>query len=236
MPSFVCQVCRREFQVAESTLAKFPGWRPRRCLGCKNRTDAGAGGAAAGAAALLAQRSSAGARAASPSARPARGASREENLTVAEVLAKYAGGPLDGVFTDGAAEPNPGPGGWGVVFVRDNQVVDERWGHEPHTTNNRMELKALIEGCALIAPGTSAVLYTDSLLCVNTISKWAKGWEARGWKRKGGEIKNLELVQELYEVIAERPELELRWIAAHAGNRWNEYADSLATAYRRKTR
>ena len=162
--------------------------------------------------------------------------SREENLTVAEVLARYTQGPVEGVFTDGAAEPNPGPGGWGVVYVRGNAVVEERCGHEPHTTNNRMELRALIEGCDLVERGKRTILYTDSQLCVNTISKWAKGWEARGWKRKGGEIKNLELVQELYAALQKRPELELRWIAAHAGNRWNEYADSLATAYRRKIR
>ncbi len=80
------------------------------------------------------------------------------------------------------------------------------------------------------------MLYTDSQLCVSTINEWAKGWEARGWKRKGGEIKNLELVQELYAICRRRPELELRWIAAHSGNRWNEYADALATAYRRKVR
>jgi ribonuclease HI len=71
---------------------------------------------------------------------------------------------------------------------------------------------------------------------VNTINQWAKGWEARGWKRKGGDIKNLELVQELYQCLKGRPELELKWIAAHSGNRWNEYADSLATAYRRARR
>lgn len=169
--------------------------------------------------------------------RPARSyVSREENLTIAEVLAKYSAGPLDGVFTDGAAEPNPGPGGWGAVYVRANTVVGEACGHEPHTTNNRMELRALIEGCSLAPPGTPVVVYTDSQLCVNTISKWAAGWEARGWKRKGGEIKNLALVQELYAAVQRRPEIELRWIAAHAGNRWNEYADSLATAYRRKNR
>ena len=164
------------------------------------------------------------------------GSSREENLTVAEVLAKYSAGPLDGVFTDGAAEPNPGPGGWGVVYVKNNVIVAEKYGHEPHTTNNRMELRALIEGCALVGNGDGAVLYTDSQLCVNTITQWAKGWEARGWKRKGGEIKNLELVQELYAEFKKRPELDLRWIAAHSGNRWNEYADSLATAYRRQIR
>src|ERR1700710_128165 len=100
-----------------------------------------------------------------PAARAARSSSsgsREENLSVAEVLAKYTEGPKDGVFTAGAAEPNPGAGGWGAVYVADDQVVDERWGHEPHTTNNRMELSALIAGTALVPAGKKAVLYTDS--------------------------------------------------------------------------
>ncbi len=82
--------------------------------------------------------------------------SREENLTTAEVLAKYTAGPKDGVFTDGAAEPNPGEGGWGAVYVVGDQVVAERDGHEPHTTNNRMELAALIAGVALVPAGTKA--------------------------------------------------------------------------------
>jgi ribonuclease HI len=204
-------------------------------MSCKNRGEGARPSSSAGVSAGA--RSSATMKAAVPSSRPpSRFGSREENLTVAEVLAKYMGGPLDGVFTDGAAEPNPGPGGWGVVYVRGNTIVKEQCGSEPHTTNNRMELRALIEGCALIEPGARTVLYTDSQLCVNTISKWAAGWESRGWKRKGGEIKNLELVQELYATFTRRPELELRWIAAHSGNRWNEYADALATAYRRSTR
>lgn len=221
MASFVCQTCSKEFQVPEATLAKYPGWQPKQCLSCKKK--------------------SAPAAAPKKKSTPARGSrasggSREENLSVAEVLAKYTDGPLDGVFTDGAAEPNPGPGGWGAVYVGNNQVIGERWGHEPHTTNNRMELAALISGCALVPEGTKAVLYTDSQLCVKTINEWAKSWEARGWRRKDGEIKNLELVQELYRIIRRRPELELRWIAAHSGNRWNEYADALATAYRRSVR
>ena len=163
-------------------------------------------------------------------------AAREENLTTIEVLAKYTAGPKEGVFTDGAAEPNPGPGGWGAVYVTSNRVAVEACGQEGHTTNNRMELVALIEGCALVPVGTPAVVYTDSQLCVNSITKWASAWEARGWKRKGGEIANLELVKKLYALFQRRPELELRWIQAHAGNRWNEYADSLATAYRRGKR
>jgi ribonuclease HI len=221
VPSFACQSCAKEFAVPEATLAKYPGWQPKLCLSCKKQS-APSTGKKAPAARARAARSSA--------------SSREENLSVAEVLAKYTSGPVDGVFTDGAAEPNPGPGGWGAVYVANNQIVGELWGNEPHTTNNRMELSALINGCALVPEGQKAVLYTDSQLCVSTINEWAKGWEARGWKRKGGEIKNLELVQELYAICKRRPELELRWIAAHSGNRWNEYADALATAYRRKVR
>jgi ribonuclease HI len=162
--------------------------------------------------------------------------SREENLTVQEVLEKYVDGPKTGVFTDGAASPNPGPGGWGAVYVVEDRIIDERWGEEPHTTNNRMELMALRAGIALIPAGTSAIVFTDSQLCVNTFSKWADNWAARNWRRKDGEIKNLELVKEVYYALKQRPELELRWISAHNGQRYNEYADSLATAYRRAVR
>jgi ribonuclease HI len=161
---------------------------------------------------------------------------REENLTTREVLAKYTGGPKSGVFTDGAAEPNPGPGGWGVVYVENDRIVREEWGHEPSTTSNRMELMALMAACRIVPPGTGTTVYSDSRLCVSTFTEWAPAWEARGWKRKTGEIKNLDLVQELYRTLKQRPELKLEWIKAHAGNRWNEYADSLATAYRRQVR
>lgn len=158
---------------------------------------------------------------------------RELDLPVAEVLRRFHDGPKTGVFTDGAANPNPGPGGWGAVYVVQDAIVGEDYGHEPHTTNNRMELLALRAGIALVPPTASAILYTDSQLCVNTFTSWAKGWKARGWKRKDGEIKNLELVKEIYELLLGRPELKLQWIAAHSGHRWNEYADALATAYRR---
>jgi ribonuclease HI len=152
------------------------------------------------------------------------------------VLAKYHDGPKTGVFTDGAAHPNPGPGGWGAVYVVEDQIQSEKWGHEPATTNNRMELAALLAGIELVPVGTPTTIFTDSQLCVNTFNVWAKAWEKRGWKRKEGPIKNLELVQQVYAALKARPELELRWIAAHNGQRWNEYADALATSYRRGTR
>jgi ribonuclease HI len=163
-------------------------------------------------------------------------ATREEDLPVAEVLARYSAGPDSGVFTDGAADPNPGPGGWGAVYVVDNHIVAEKHGHEPHTTNNRMELTALLAGIELVPLRTPAVVFSDSELCVRTFNEWAEAWRKRGWKRKAGPIKNLELVRRVHGLLAERPELELRWIAAHSGYRWNEYADALATAYRRTTK
>ncbi|MEM6732556.1 MAG: ribonuclease H [Myxococcota bacterium] len=154
--------------------------------------------------------------------------------TLSEVLKKHHRGPQSGVFTDGSAQPNPGPGGWGAVYVIDGEVVDQRYGHEPHTTNNRMELVALIEAYKMAPDGESLTIYSDSDLAVKTINEWAKGWERRGWKRKTGPIKNLELVKELYALAQSRPDLKLRWIRAHDGSLWNEYADALATAYTRK--
>ena len=150
-----------------------------------------------------------------------------------EVLAKHSAGPTTGVFTDGSCEGNPGPGGWGAVWVEDDEIVREAHGDEPDTTNNRMELQALIQAYRWLPADASLTVYSDSQLCVRTINEWAAGWAARGWRRKKGPIANLELVQELYALAGERPQVELVWIAAHAGSRWNEYADALATTYLR---
>lgn len=157
-----------------------------------------------------------------------------DNLTPAETAQRYGAGPDSGVFTDGSCDPNPGPGGWGVVKVIDSEIVEERHGKAPHTTNNRMELTALIEGYKLLAADERIDVYSDSALCVNTMTLWAPKWERNGWSRgkKGGEeIKNLDLVQELYALVQAHPLAELKWIKAHAGSRWNEYADALSRAY-----
>jgi ribonuclease HI len=157
----------------------------------------------------------------------------EDELPIATVLERYHGGPQDGVFTDGSAHPNPGPGGWGAVYVIAGEIIDQAYGSEPYTTNNRMELTALLHGFDLVPPGTPATVYSDSNLCVRTINDWAHGWAANGWRRKGGPIANLDLIQAVYGKAQQRPELKLRWIRAHDGSRWNEYADALSTAYRR---
>lgn len=202
----VCVDCGQAFTVPEDVQQRFPGWTPRRCRRCHTgRRGARRGGASR----------------------------REEDLTLAEVLDRHDAGPDSGVFTDGAADPNPGPGGWGAVYVVDGDIVDEARGHEPHTTNNRMELTALLHGIDLVPVGIPAHVYTDSKLCYDTLTSWAPGWERRGWRRKSGEIANLDLVKALYEKLRARPELEIHWIRAHEGTRWNEYADALATAYRR---
>ncbi len=136
--------------------------------------------------------------------------------------------PDTGVFTDGSSVPNPGPGGWGAVYVIDGEIIDEAFGYGGDTTNNRMELMALIRAVELVPEGTPTVVYSDSNLAVRTITEWAEGWERRGWKRKSGPVENLDLVKQAYQAYRSRPELELRWIKAHVGFRWNEYADQLA--------
>ncbi|MDK1018862.1 MAG: ribonuclease H [Actinomycetota bacterium] len=136
--------------------------------------------------------------------------------------------PTSGVFTDGSSVPNPGPGGWGAVYVTENEVIAEAYGYGGDTTNNRMELLALIEAVDLVPPGVETFVFSDSNLAVRTINEWAEGWERRGWKRKTGPVENLDLVQRAYAAFRARPELKLRWIKAHVGVTWNEYADELA--------
>ncbi len=118
------------------------------------------------------------------------------------------------------------------MYVVANEIVDEAYGHDPETTNNRMELSALIEAARLVPDGVAAVVFSDSKLAVQTITEWAAGWEARGWKRKTGPVENLDLVKRVFSTYRKRPHLELRWIAAHSGYRWNEYADALAARWR----
>jgi ribonuclease HI len=210
MPSFRCTTCDTPFDVPEAAIAKYPGWTPKYCREHSPKKAKKA-----------------------PQRRSRGGAGREEHLTLAQVLETYTGGPSTGVFTDGSSIPNPGPGGWGVVWVEEGEIIEARHGRDENTTNNRMELTALIEAFRLLPEDASVALLTDSRLCVDTITKWAPGWERKGWTKKSGPIKNLELVQELYALAGAHPGCRLEWIAAHSGNLWNEYADSLATAWAR---
>ena len=158
---------------------------------------------------------------------------RGASLTVAQVLERYSSGPQTGVFTDGSCSGNPGPGGWGVVYVMDGKILAQDYGDDAATTNNRMEFTAMIRGLEMLGPSEAMDVYTDSQLVVNTLTQWAAGWQRNGWRRRDGEVKNLDLVRRAYEIYRERPEVRLQWIKAHDGSLWNEYADALATAYLR---
>ncbi len=161
------------------------------------------------------------------------GRRNHEQLTPEQVLKRFTSGPDTGVFTDGSCDPNPGPGGWGWVWVEGGEIRGQGHGADPDTTNNRMELTALIEAYEALPEDARIVVHSDSQLCVNTINQWAAGWEKRGWKRKGGEVKNLDLVKRLWALAQAHPGVKLEWIKAHDGTRWNEYADALASEYQR---
>lgn len=231
MTTYQCQSCGKTFSVPEKTLEKYPSWQPKKCLRCHAAGKPQRRPVSRRRATPSARRASSSGAGSPGAAAPSYGVERE--LTLEEVLKTYSEGPDTGVFTDGAAHPNPGPGGWGAVYVVKNHIIDRAHGAEAMTTNNRMELTALIAGYRMVPPGEPMVVMTDSQLCVDTINRWAGSWERNGWKRKSGPIKNLDLVKELYALARARPEIELRWIRSHNGYLWNEYADALATAYRR---
>lgn len=214
---FTCEACGNEFQLAESVLKKYPNWTPKACMDCREKPAAGAAKAKA-----------------APRKKGGNSITRAGNYTTSEILMRFTLGPDTGVFTDGSCAGNPGPGGWGAVFARDGKVVAEKWGQDPATTNNRMELTAMIEGLSLIGPDDAVDVFSDSMLVVNTVTKWAASWEKAGWKRKEGEVKNLDLVKRAYALAKERPRARIQWIRAHDGSRWNEYADSLSQAYLRE--
>ncbi|MBU2992597.1 ribonuclease HI [Octadecabacter sp. 1_MG-2023] len=136
-------------------------------------------------------------------------------------------------YTDGACSGNPGPGGWGAVLIaRDGDtVVKERdlKGGEAHTTNNRMELLAAINALETLSNASKLTLVTDSSYVKDGITKWIYGWKAKGWKKKGGEIKNIDLWQRLDEA-RNRHDVTWEWVKGHAGHPENERADELARA------
>jgi len=136
-------------------------------------------------------------------------------------------------YTDGACSGNPGPGGWGAVLIarEGDAVVKERElkGGEAHTTNNRMELLAAINALETLSTASTLTVVTDSSYVKDGITKWIYGWKAKGWKKKGGEIKNIDLWQRLDEARL-RHDVTWEWVKGHAGHPENERADELARA------
>lgn len=130
------------------------------------------------------------------------------------------------IYTDGACSGNPGPGGWAAILVS-SEGITEISGGELQTTNNRMELIAVIEGLRKAPSGSQIKLISDSSYVVNGASDWMKNWKARGWRRKDGELLNADLWQAIDREVAKHS-VQWEWVKGHAGNSFNERADWLA--------
>ncbi|MBX3359357.1 MAG: ribonuclease HI [Phycisphaeraceae bacterium] len=141
------------------------------------------------------------------------------------------------LYTDGACSGNPGPGGWAFVLKHPaSGKVVEQSGGEPDTTNNRMELRAVIEGLAWIKKPARVELYSDSKYVLDGLSEWMAGWKARGWKTAAKKpVKNVELWQEL-DGLRTRHEVSFHWVEGHSGHPENERCDELAVAEIQKMR
>ena len=209
MPSFVCTVCGAGFDVPASAIQKYPNWKPRYCREHSPKTKG------------RARSSPRRGRRNTPAPQP--------NRTVAEVLALGGGGPQDGLFTDGSCQPNPGPGGWGVVWVRDGQILAQRHGREGQTTNNRMELMAVIKALESLKKDQCNIRVTsDSKYVLKGINEWMENWKKRGWKTSAKKpVKNIDLWQRL-DKAREIHNIEWVWVKGHSGHIENEIADELA--------
>jgi ribonuclease HI len=141
------------------------------------------------------------------------------------------------VWTDGACAGNPGPGGWAAIVVAPGGAKVELCGGERHTTNNRMEYTAALEGLRSLPAGSTACIVTDSRLMLDSMTKWIAGWKRKGWKTAAGEpVKNRDLVEALDAELARHADVRWHWVrghetgAAHAHKALNDRADSLAVA------
>lgn len=131
------------------------------------------------------------------------------------------------LYTDGACSGNPGPGGWGAVLIYGGHEKDLS-GAETNTTNNRMEMMAVIEGLRALRDSCQVAIYTDSTYVMKGITEWLQGWKAKGWKTAAKKpVKNKDLWLELEEEV-NRHQIEWNWVKGHAGDEYNERADQLA--------
>jgi len=130
------------------------------------------------------------------------------------------------IFTDGACNPNPGPGGWAAVIRTDGREK-VLTGHEAITTNNRMELTAALRALQAVKKSTGILLVTDSEYLRRGVTEWLPGWQSKGWKRKGGALANIDLWQALALELG-RHTIRWKWVRGHAGHGGNLLVDRLA--------
>jgi len=137
------------------------------------------------------------------------------------------------IYTDGACLGNPGPGGWAAILVRDGQC-EELGGREAHTTNNRMEMQAAVEGLRRARSGGAVRVVTDSRYLHDGISRWIHAWKRRGWRKAdGGEVLNRDLWESLDRLCRTPARVEWEHVRGHSGHAWNERCDAIATAFAR---
>ena len=132
------------------------------------------------------------------------------------------------LFTDGACKGNPGPGGWGVI-LRMGKHEKELSGSDPSTTNNRMEMTAVIRGLKALIEPCEVTIYTDSRYVIDGITKWVHGWKRNGWVNASKQpVRNADLWHDLIEV-AKRHQISWQWVRGHNGHPENERVDHLAS-------
>jgi ribonuclease HI len=146
-------------------------------------------------------------------------------MIVAESMGKL---PKVDIWSDGACTGNPGPGGWAAI-LRSGRHEKVLTGGEHETTNNRMEITAALQGLRALKTQSQVTIYTDSTYLLQGATEWMPNWKARGWKRKGGKLLNVDLWQAMDQELA-RHEVSWVWVQGHAGNVINERADRLAVA------
>lgn len=141
------------------------------------------------------------------------------------------------IFTDGACSGNPGPGGFGTIIVYPEGEVEELGEGRPSTTNNRMEMLAIIKGLQKISNRSEEVwILTDSTYSIHGITKWIWGWKKRGWKTaEGNDVSNKDLWLELENLVSKRKNIEWKYLRGHSGTPGNERCDEIAVGFTKKS-
>ncbi|HXF51110.1 MAG TPA: ribonuclease H [Dehalococcoidia bacterium] len=203
--TFRCEQCGTPFTIPQSVREKYPGWRPKRCRDCKGE----------------------------PASRRRDDAPARERRQDAGVARRADAAARAEVFTSGSCEPNPGDGGWAAVKVAQGRIVREASGFEAATTNNRMELTALVQGLEMTAPDEDATIWTPSEFCFKTATVWAAAWSRNGWRRSDGKsIANADLVRQIHALLRQRPRVRVEWSEQGAPGPWNERAAAAARTRR----